>query len=659
MSRGQLTTALGQGRSDIQEAFGNAGLRRLLSAFAAVNLSEWAFVTALAIYAYRIGGTLAVGFVGFRFLPGAVSSALLAPLVDGRPGILTRIALLRVVLLGLGAAGVLTSVGLVVVLVITSLDAVVAAPYRPAQSLFLPTLARTPTQLSAGAAGVSMVKTLGQAVGALLGGVGVAVVAPGSVMALAAAVMIIAALLTVGLDRRTTELGRLKGAFRAGVAAIPRVLSHEEAAPLVVASGLRTMVRGLWTALAVIVALKLFDAGSSGVGVLNGAAGVGAAIALPITATLTGRARLFGPCVAAFVAAGLTLSVIGALPGGVLVVVVVCAWGMSMALADATSLSLLHRLLDAPTVSRTVGVMESVKLAAEGTGAMIAPALVALVGIRPALILAGVPLPATIVASLPRLRKADRAAAGRGSVVALLHGASALRGLDMASLEDVAARTRKVQLPAGTDVIRFGEPGDDFYVIEDGEAEVLIAGFRVALLARGAGFGERALLRSTTRAATVATLTPVTLYAIDRLSFLSTITGQPPEALAGADMRIAHSVHAPASRPLSDVLADVPLLRELDRAGLNELVNSATIEEWEPGAVLIREGDSGSHMYVILSGCAETTVEGRHVGDLLPGDAFGEIAVMHDVPRTATVAATESLRTCRLAREALTAILVA
>src|SRR5262249_29962222 len=148
---------------------------------------------------------------------------------------------------------------------------------------------------------------------------------------------------------------------------------------------------------------------------------------------------------------------------------------------------------------------------------------------------------------------------------------------------------------AATDVVRYGEPGDDFYVIAEGAAEVLIAGFRVAQLGPGADFGERALLRSTTRAATVRTLTPVTLYAIDRLSFLSTITGQPPEALAGAEVRIAHSGPAPTSRLLSDVLADVPLLRDLDRAGLNDLVEGATIEEWEPGAVLVREGDGGSH----------------------------------------------------------------
>ncbi len=61
-------------------------------------------------------------------------------------------------------------------------------------------------------------------------------------------------------------------------------------------------------------------------------------------------------------------------------------------------------------------------------------------------------------------------------------------------------------------------------------------------------------------------------------------------------------------------------------------------------------------MFVILSGRARTTVNGEHVGDLLPGDAFGEIAVIHRVPRTATVAAAEPLRTCRLPVDALSEI---
>ena len=613
-------------------------------------------MTALSIYAYRIGGALAVGFVGFRFLPGALSSALVAPLVDDRPGVLTWIASLRVVLLGAGAALVFAHLDLAVVLLITSIDAAVAAPYRPAQSRLLPTLAREPTEISAGAATVSMVKTLGQAAGAFLGGVGAALFAPDSVMAGAAVVMAVGAFLTLGLDRRLKVGPRAHGALKAGIAAIPRVLKHEEAAPLVIASGLRTLLRGLWTAMVVIVALELFRIGDSGVGVLNGAAGIGAVIAVPITASLTGRPELAGPCAIAFVGVGVTLGLVGALPSGLLVVVVVCAWGLSMALADSTSLALLHRLLDAPTVSRTVGVMESLKLGSEGLGALLAPALVGLFGIRPALILAGLPLPLTIVSSLPRLRKADLAAAGRGLVVSLLHGVHALHSLDMASVEDLAARARRIEVAAGIEVVRVGEPGDDFYVIAEGEAEVLLAGFRVARLTPGAGFGERALLRSTTRAATVRALTPLTVYAVDRISFLCAATGQPRAAAEGIDAAIQNLRPGHATGRLSEVLGAVPLLRELDDTSLDRLVDASTVEDWEPGATVIREGDSGSHMFVILSGRARTTVNGEHVGDLLPGDAFGEIAVIHRVPRTATVAAAEPLRTCRLPVDALSEI---
>lgn len=628
----------------------------MLAAFLVVNLSEWAFVTALSIYAYRIGGTLAVGFVGFRFLPGALSSALLAPLVDGQGRILTRVARVRTVLLGLGAAGVVAQVALPIVLVIVALDAVVAAPYRPAQSRLIPRLARAPTEISASAAGVSMGKTLGQAVGALAGGVSVALVAPGSVMAGAAVMMAAAAALTDGLDTGASPVSRVLGGLGAGVASIPRVFRHKEAAPLVIASGLRTLVRGLWTALLVVVALRLFALGSSGVGVLNAASGAGAAVALPITASLIGRARLGGACALAFVIAGLSLSVVGTLRIGALAVPVVFVWGVAMALSDATSLSLLHRLLDASTVSRTVGVMESLKLSTEGLGALLAPALVAVFGIRLALILAGLPLPLMIVLGFPRMRGADIAAAGRGRVVSLLHGVSVLRGLDMASLEDVASRARRIVVSAGTDVVREGEPGDDFYVIQAGETEVLLSGFRIGRLRPGMGFGERALLRATPRTATVRTLTATTLYAIDRTSFLSAITGQPPEAFEGVNLPVRHPGPDPASRPLAEVLAHVPLLSELAPTELDRLVKQAKMEDWEPGAVIVREGDRPTAVYLVISGRAETTIERRHVSDLLPGDTFGEIAILHRVPRIATVAAVGPLRTCRLPIDAVTPI---
>jgi CRP-like cAMP-binding protein len=421
---------------------------------------------------------------------------------------------------------------------------------------------------------------------------------------------------------------RVLGDLKVGLAAIPQVLADGDAAPLVIASGLRTLVRGLWTALLVVVALRLFALGSSGVGWLNAAAGIGAAIALPITVSLIGRPRLGGPCAAAFIAAGACLIVVGAVPVAVVAAVAICVWGVAMAVADATSLSLLHRLLDPSTLSRTVGVMEALKLGAEGLGALLAPALVGLVGVRPALVIAGLPLPVTIAVSATRLRRADSAAAGRAGVVALLHRVSVLHSLDMASLEDVAARARKVAFAPGTDVVTQGEPGDDFYVIEEGEAEVLLDGYRIGRLGPGSGFGERALLRATTRSATVRTLTPLIAYAIDAVSFLSAVTGQPPSALADMREPVLGGVLEPAS----------------------------AIEDWEPGEVIVQEGDDATAMYVVLSGRASTTIEGRYVRDLLPGDWFGEIAILHGVPRTATISAAERLRTCRVPADVVLAV---
>ncbi len=433
-----VTRAHAGDRSGFREALGNPDLRRLLASFAALSFSEWAFVTALSIDAFRVAGTLAVGFVGFRFVPGALSSALLAPLVENRRRALTYLAAGRTALLGIAASAVVAGAPLALALVVVGLDAVVGAGYRPAQSRLLPGAAHTPAELTAAAAGISIVKTLAQAAGALAGGVAVELVSPGAAMAAAAAVMATAVVLTYPLDRPAGRPGSALATLRAGIAAIPAVLRHREAAPLVFASGLRTFIRGLWTALLVVVALRVFALGGSGVGIFNGAAGVGAALAVAITASLIGRARLGGACALAFVCAGLTLTLVGAIHVSSIAVVVICAWGAAMAIADATSLSMLHRLLDAATVSRTVGVMESLKLGAEGVGALLAPALVALFGVRPALIVAGLPLPVTIILSAGRLRQADRVAAGRSRVVGLLHGVPVLRSLDMAALEDVA-----------------------------------------------------------------------------------------------------------------------------------------------------------------------------------------------------------------------------
>lgn len=649
LGRGRVTDPA-RGPSGLAIAFRHPAMARLLFAFGLVTVAEWATVTSLSIYVFGIGGTLAVGFVGFRFVPGAISSMLFSPLVERHQGVLSRIAIARTMLLGAAAGWVIAGYDPAVVIIIIAVDAAIAAPYRSAQSRILPILSREPEELAGATAGISIMKTVGQAAGGLAGGVLAAVIDPGAVMAGGAAAMAIAALVSAGLQpARQRAASHWVAVLKDGFAAVPEVIRDGQSSAIVLASVSRTLVRGLWTALAVVVALRLFRLGSSGVGELQAAAGVGAVLAIPITTKLIGRRRLGAPCALAFIAAGLAVSAVGVFKLGETVALVIVAWGTAMAVADATSLSLLHRLLHSDTLSRVVGVMEALKLASEGLGALLAPALVAIFGLRPALIIAGAPLPIIVLLGLGQIRRSDLAAAGRAELVRLLHRVRVLRSIDMPSLEDVAARVVRTDVSAGSDVMRQGDLGDLFYVIDQGTAEVLIGGYPVARLGRGAGFGERALLRDTPRSATIRALSDLRLWALERDDFLMAMTGQRPDELGDGARPLRPEILADIrGRSLADVLGDLSQLAGLSGDRLEALAALTTTEHWDVGATVIREGDVADSVYIVLAGRASVLLNGTPMSELHPGDAFGEIAVLHGTPRTATVTAATTLTTCRL-----------
>jgi len=92
-----------------------------------------------------------------------------------------------------------------------------------------------------------------------------------------------------------------------------------------------------------------------------------------------------------------------------------------------------------------------------------------------------------------------------------------------------------------------------------------------------------------------------------------------------------------AKARLEDVLGYVPLFRDLPKRHIKQLAALCDVAEYMADAPIVKEGDPGDAFYVVLKGQAKVTVKGRFVQRLLPGDHFGEIAVLDGGERTATV----------------------
>ena len=89
-----------------------------------------------------------------------------------------------------------------------------------------------------------------------------------------------------------------------------------------------------------------------------------------------------------------------------------------------------------------------------------------------------------------------------------------------------------------------------------------------------------------------------------------------------------------------ELLKRVPLFAGCSKAELRELAKTADELDIREGTVLTREGRTAKEFFVLVDGTAQVTKSGKEVAELKAGDWFGEIALITDSPRTATVTAT-------------------
>lgn len=304
--------------------------------------------------------------------------------------------------------------------------------------------------------------------------------------------------------------------------------------------------------LSVVLAFDVLSLGPSGPGVLIAAMGFGGMIGAALSILLAGRQRLGLALAGALVAAGLPFALAGLSTGVLPAILLLAMAGAGKSVLEVAARSLLQRKVDPGVLARVFGVQEALMLLALAAGAAIVPALVESLGTRAAFAGAGLLLPLFGILTWTRLRTIDAEALPLPEAFDRVRQVEIFSHLPATVLEGLVRRMQPVDCDAGEVVIRQGERGTRFYVVDSGELAVSVDGEPRPSLGRGDSFGEIALLRDVPRTATVVATTPVRLLSLDRESFLAAITGHAVAESAAsriADTRLGATATTPADAP--------------------------------------------------------------------------------------------------------------
>lgn len=320
------------------------------------------------------------------------------------------------------------------------------------------------------------------------------------------------------------------------------------AAGIVIAlASVQTLVRGILTVLIVAVSVELLGLGSSGVGYLNAAIGAGSLVGAFMAFALVLRPRLSGPFSLAYAFWGIPIVLLGLIPQPLLGLGFMCVLGVANAVLDVSGFSLIQRGVPNRLRARVFGGFEAIASLTFAIGSLVAPVLVALLGLNGALIVSGAALPLTALLTVTLVRRADTGAIVPLRQLELLRGVPMFAPLPLTTLELIAGGLVSEQHPVGSAVIRQGEPGNCWYLIANGTADVVHDDERVASLGPGDGFGEIALLSNRPRTATIVVRKTLDVYRLPRDIFLEAVTGSPHAVLAGDTLvagRLAELRHA-------------------------------------------------------------------------------------------------------------------
>ncbi|KAI0455043.1 cyclic nucleotide-binding-like protein [Xylaria acuta] len=205
-------------------------------------------------------------------------------------------------------------------------------------------------------------------------------------------------------------------------------------------------------------------------------------------------------------------------------------------------------------------------------------------------------------------------------------------------------------------VVTQGDAGDYFYVVEKGSFDVHVndsgalqpgpdgIGKKVGSVQAGGSFGELALMYNAPRAATVVSAEQAcTLWALDRVTF----------------RRILMESTFARRRLYEKFLEEVPLLASLTPYERSKIADALETQKYPAGTTIIKQGDIGQSFYLVESGEADAFKNGQteSVKHYQKGDFFGELALLNDAPRAASVVSATEIKVATLGKNAFARLL--
>src|SRR4051812_24393239 len=222
---GVVRAALRDTWTSLRSVFGNPALRRIELALATSMVGDWAYATAVVVWAYGVGGARLVGiWMAVRYVLMAIVSPIGASLADRLPrkAVLIGSDLIRAVLAVVAGFALFVDAPDAVILVVATVMSLIGCIFRPAQMAWMPSLTRRPEELTAANGTSSTIESLAFFLGPALGALLVTTTSVQVVFLLNAATFLVSAVLVWGIrpiaepTPGDDDLGALGGAGAAG-----------------------------------------------------------------------------------------------------------------------------------------------------------------------------------------------------------------------------------------------------------------------------------------------------------------------------------------------------------------------------------------------------------------------------------------------------------